>query len=154
MREPSFRNRVIGDVCFEDDLATLSQRMGSRIALRADEGGPSSVGTVERMGDGTVFHALEGSDLSVGDRVTCGERVVVHGGGRPAVDPTTGTAAPTTIGDDVVLGDGAVVFRSLLRNGSVVGPRSAVVGSDLSAGQVVPERTVHANDEVFGAVEW
>ncbi|GAA0293230.1 hypothetical protein GCM10009528_07660 [Kineococcus aurantiacus] len=154
VRDPGFRNRVIGDVCFEDDLRTLSQRMGSRISLRADEGGPFSVGTVRRMGDGTIFHALEGSDLSVGNRVTYGERVVVHGGGRPAVDPTTGVAAPTTIGNDVRLGDGAVVFRSLVRNGAVVGERSVVVGSELAVGQVVPDRTVYANGEVFGPVEW
>ncbi|WP_432484337.1 acetyltransferase [Kineococcus esterisolvens] len=154
VREPGFRNRVIGDVCFEDDLATLDARMGSRISLRADEGGPFSVGTVRSMGNETVFHALEGSDLSVGNRVTYGEGVVVHGGGRPTVDPTTGTAAPTTIGNDVVLGDGSVVFRSLLRNGAVVGERSAVVATELEVGQVVPDRTVYANDEVFGAVEW
>ena len=154
VRDPAFRNRVIGDVCFEDDLATLSARMGSRISLRADEGGPFSVGTVRSMGNRTIFHALEGSDLSVGNRVTYGERVIVHGGGRPAVDPTTGVSAPTTIGNDVVLGDESVVFRSLLRNGSVVGERSAVVGSELEVGQVVPDRTVYANDEVFGAVEW
>lgn len=154
VREPRFRNRVIGDVCFEDDLRTLSQRMGSRISLRADEGGPFSVGTVRSMGNGTIFHALEGSDLSIGNRVTYGERVVVHGGGRPAVDPTTGVAAPTTIGNDVHLGDGSVVFRSLVRNDAVVGERSVVVGSELAVGQVVPDRTVYANDEVFGPVEW
>ncbi|WP_432524428.1 acetyltransferase [Kineococcus sp. SYSU DK006] len=154
VRDPGFRNRVIGDVCFEDDLRSLSQRMGSRISLRADEGGPFSVGTVRSMGNGTIFHALEGSDLSIGNRVTYGQRVVVHGGGRPAVDPTTGVAAPTTIGNDVVLEDESVVFRSLVRNGAVVGERSLVVGSELAVGQVVPDRTVYANDAVFGPVEW
>lgn len=154
VRQPEFRNRIIGDVCFEDSLAALDERLGEEISLRADEGGPFSVGTIERMEDGVVFHALEGADLSLGNRVTYGEGAIVHGGGRPAIDPTTGFAAPTLVGNDVTLGAGATVFRSLLRNGVVVGERSAVVGSELELGQVIAPRTIYANDEVFGPVEW
>jgi len=154
VRQPEFRNRIIGDVCFENTLAQLDRRMGQRISLRADEGGPFAVGTISKMRSGVIFHALEGSDISIGNRVRYGEGVIVHGGGRPAVDPTTGQAAPTLIGNDVVLGDGAVVFRSLVRNGSVIGERSAVIGSELAIGQRIPPRTIYANDEVFGAVEW
>jgi carbonic anhydrase/acetyltransferase-like protein (isoleucine patch superfamily) len=154
VRAPAFRNRLIGDVCFEDSLATLDAVLGSHISLRADEGGPFAVGTIERMHDHVVFHALEGSDLSLGNRIAYGQRTVVHGGGRPVLDPTTGVAAPTVVGNDVVFGDSAVAFRSLLRNGAVVGDRSAVVGSDLAVGQVIPPRTIYLNDEVFGPVEW
>ncbi len=154
VRKPDFRNRIIGDACFEDTLPGLDAAMGERISIRADEGGPFGIGTIAKMGDQVVFHALEGSDLRVGDRVTYGEKVIVHGGGRPAVDPTTGLAAPTIIGNDVRLGDGAVVFRSLLRNGVSVGERSVVVGSELALGQRIPARTIYANDEVFGPVEW
>lgn len=154
VREPEFRNRIIGDVCFEDTLADLDERLGDEISLRADEGGPFSVGTIDHMHDGVVFHALEGADLSVGNRVGYGEGAIVHGGGRPAVDPTTGFAAPTVVGNDVTLGTGATIFRSLLRNGVVVGDRSAVVGSELAIDQVIPPRTIYANDAVFGPVEW
>ncbi|GAB7192840.1 hypothetical protein NUM3379_35490 [Kineococcus sp. NUM-3379] len=154
VRDPGFRNRIIGDVCFEDSAAQLDRVMGERISLRADEGGPFGVGNVERMGDRVTFHALEGSDLHVGNRVRYGQGVIVHGGGRPQVDPTTGLAAPTVIGNDVVLRDGSVVFRSFVANDSEIGTRSAVVGSELAQGQRIPDRTIYANGSVFGAVEW
>ncbi len=154
LRDPSFRNRVIGDVCFEDSARQLDRRMGERISLRADEGGPFGIGRIARMEDAVIFHALEGSDLRVGNRVHYGKKVIVHGGGRPQLDPTTGVAAPTVIGNDVRLRNGAVVFRSLVRNGSDIGRRSAVVGSQLVVGQRVPDRTIYVNDAVFGPVEW
>ena len=154
VRVPGFRNRVIGDTCFEDSLDGLNRKMGSRISIRADEGGPFGVGTLERMDDGVVFHALEGSDLRVGDRVRYGKDVIVHGGGRPQIDPTTRQSAPTAVGNDVVLRDSSVVFRSLVRNRAVIGTRSVVVGSELKVGQRIPDRTIYANDEVAGRVEW
>ncbi len=154
LRDPSFRNRVIGDVCFEDSARQLDRRMGERISLRADEGGPFGIGRIARMDDAVIFHALEGSDLRVGNRVRYGKKVIVHGGGRPQLDPTTGVAAPTVIGNDVRLRNGAVVFRALVRNGADVGRRSAVVGSELAAGQRIPDRTIYVNDAVFGPVEW
>ena len=154
VREPDFRNRIIGDACFEDSLAELDQKMGESISIRADEGGPFGLGTIDRMDDRVIFHALEGTDLHVGTNVAYGERAIVHGGERPAVDPTTGLAKPTIVGNDVELGDDAVVFRSLLRNGVRVGDKSAVVGSELALDQVIPDRTIYANDEVFGEVEW
>ena len=154
VREPDARNRVIGDVCFEDSLDELERKLGSSISIRADEGGPFAIGTIAQMDDRVIFHALEGSDLRVGERVEYGDRAIVHGGGRPQVDPTTGLAAPTVVGNDVVLGSRSVVFRSLLRNGTVVGTKSAVVGSQTALDQVIESRTIYANDAVFGPVEW
>ncbi len=116
--------------------------------------GPLASAPFRRMEDKVIFHALEGSDLEVGNGVTYGRRVIVHGGGRPQIDPTTGLAAPTLIGNRVKLKPHAVVFRSLVRNGAVVGTKSAVVGSELRIGQVIPDRVIYANDEIFGRVEW
>jgi carbonic anhydrase/acetyltransferase-like protein (isoleucine patch superfamily) len=154
VRRPQFRNRIIGDVCFEDSLGGLDRKLGRHISLRADEGGPFGVGTIARMADRVIFHALEHSDLRVGDRVRYGRSVIVHGGGRPSVDPATGLAAQTVIGNDVTLNDHAIVFRSLVRNDVVIGARSIVVGSELRTGQRIGDRTVYANDEVAGRVEW
>lgn len=154
LRDPTFRNRVIGDICFEDSARQLDRRMGERISLRADEGGPFGIGRIDRMDDAVIFHALEENDLKVGNRVHYGEKVIVHGGGRPQLDPRTGLAAPTLIGNDVRLADGAIVFRSLIRNGSDIGQRSAVVGSELAVGQRIPDHTIYVNDGVFGPVEW
>lgn len=152
--DPGNRNRIIGNACFEDSLAGVNRKLGSRVSLRADEGGPFNVGIINRMGNGTIFHALEGNDLTVGNRVTYGAGSIVHGGGRPTVNPNTGLADPTIIGNDVTLGAQSIVFRSLVRNDAVIGSRSAVVGSDLEIGQQIPPRTIYANDAVFGPVEW
>jgi hypothetical protein len=35
-----------------------------------------------------------------------------------------------------------------------VGRRSVVVSSELDVGQVIPARTIYANDDVAGTVEW
>ncbi|MET0863147.1 MAG: acetyltransferase [Nakamurella sp.] len=154
VRDPAFVNRIIGAVCFEDSLRQLQRRLGNEISLRADEGGPFSVGTIAAMDDGVIFHALEGADLTLGNRIRYGEDVIVHGGERP-VDPATGLPrGETVIGNDVRLGNGAVVFRSLIRNGAAIGHRSAVVGSELAIGQRIPPRTIYLNNAVFGAVEW
>ncbi|MDP9431813.1 MAG: acetyltransferase [Actinomycetota bacterium] len=154
VRDPDFRNRIIGDVCFEDPMWRLNRKMGERISLRADEGGPFAIGTINRMDDQVIFHALEHNELMVGNRVSYGPNVIVHGGGRPQVDPTTGLAAPTVVGNDVQLRAGSVVFRSLIRNNAIVGQRSVVVGSELRVGQKIQNKTIYANDAVFGAVEW
>ena len=54
----------------------------------------------------------------------------------------------------MTLEDEAVVFRSTIGEGSTIGERSAVVGTDLAPNSVVPDRTIVLNGEVFGAVEW
>ena len=154
MRDPHFRNRIIGDSCFEDSFDALDAKMGRSISIRADEGGPFGRASSSRMDDKVVFHALEGTDLRLGNRAHYGQRVILHGGGRPQVDPTTGLAAPTLVGNDVTLRPRSVVFRSLVRNDAVIGYKSAVVGSELRQGQVIPNRLIYANDEVFGRVEW
>lgn len=154
VRVPHFRNRIIGDACFEDGLLGLEHKMGASISIRADEGGPFGLGTIRRMDNKVIFHALEGTDLRVGNNVTYGRRAIVHGGGRPQVDPTTGLAAPTIVGNNVTLRSYAVVFRSFLGNGAVVGTKSAVVGSELQRRQAIPPRVIYANDEIFGRVEW
>lgn len=151
-RIPEAGNRIIGDVRLDDTFERLSAVSGTRIALRADEGEPFQVGSVDAMESNVIFHALEEADLEVGDRVSYGNRVVVHGGGRVIREGEP--EEPTVVGDDVVLRDGSVVFRSTIGDGSVIGERSAVVGTDLKAGSRVPARTIILNGERFGSVEW
>ncbi len=151
-RIPSYGNRIIGDVRFDDTFGRFSSVTGTRVALRADEGEPFRVGHVDHMDSNVIFHALEEADLRVGDRVSYGNRAIVHGGGRVVQegDPEE----PTVLEDDVVLHDSAIVFRSTVGEGSVIGERSAVVGSELEAGTEIPARTIWLNGEKFGDVEW
>lgn len=74
------------------------------------------IGAETNLQDGVVAHADPGFPLTVGERVTVGHRAVLHG---------------CTVGDDALIGMGAVVL-----NGATVG-EGAVVG----AGAVVTEGT-------------
>ncbi len=149
---PGYGNRIIGDVDLADPFGEFSQVGGDRISLRADEGEPFVVGHVAAMADDVIFHALEETDLVVGDDVEYGVGAIVHGGGRVVVEGQP--EEPTRVGDRVTLHDESVVFRSTIGEDAVIGERSAVVGTDLPAGAVVPPHTVVLNGEVFGAVEW
>jgi len=82
-----------------------------------------AIGEETNLQDGVVVHADPGSPVRIGQRVTVGHRAVIHG---------------CTIGDDVMIGMGAVVL-----NGAIVGDR-AVIG----AGAVVTEGTVVPPDSV------
>ena len=63
--------------------------------LRGDQGS-IEIGEETSIQDGTIIHATRGLSVTrVGARVTCGHRVVLHG---------------CTIGDDVLVGMGAVVM--------------------------------------------
>ena len=152
-RVPGYRNRIIGEVYMDNSFNELMQRLGSDISIRADEGEPFTIGEITRMGDGVIFHALEEQSITVGDHVTYGERSIVHGGGRVILGEGSGEE-PTVIEDDVVLEDEAIVFRSLIGKGARVGKKSAVVNSTVKPGQVIPDRTIYANDRVAGPVEW
>ena len=46
------------------------------------------------------------------------------------------------------------MFRSTIGNGSKIGRKSAVVGSDLAPGTVIPDRVIYLNNAIFGLVEW
>jgi acetyltransferase-like isoleucine patch superfamily enzyme len=47
-----------------------------------------------------------------------------------------------------------VVFRSTVGDDAVIGERSAVVGTDLAPGSVVPPGRIILNGVDSGAVEW
>ncbi len=160
-RDPSHRNRIIGDVSLADSRDVLNadddeQVVGNFISLRADEGEPFHVGHIARMRDRTTFHALEHTGLHLHDHVNYGFRSLVHGGQSAATQ--NNPHFNTVVGDGTRIGDHAVVFRSVLGAGVSIGCGSLVDGSTLPAGTVVPARTIvvnfgHANASTY-AVEW
>jgi carbonic anhydrase/acetyltransferase-like protein (isoleucine patch superfamily) len=86
--------------------------------VRADFA-PIRIGTRSNLQDGCVVHADPGFPATIGDGVTVGHRAVVHG---------------CTVGDDVLVGMGAV-----LMNGVEVGAGSLIAaGAVLTQGTVVP----------------
>lgn len=157
-RDPSHRNRIIGDVVMADSRATLNNTriVGSRISLRADEGEPFHVGKIARMNDRTTFHALEHTGIDMHERIAYGMRSLVHGGASAAT--ANNPHSETTVGDDSKIGNYAVVFRSVLGKKVNVGCGSLVDGSTLNDGTVIPSRTIVINRGHTGTqtypVEW
>ncbi|WP_088278918.1 acetyltransferase [Ideonella sp. A 288] len=146
--DPGFRNRIIGDVRIGNTLAELKRRMGGQVSLRADEGHPFRIGSIDSMASKTTFHALETTDLSVGLNGRYGFHSVVHGGG---------AAGAMIAGDNVVVGDWSVLFRSLVGSGTTIGYKSLVQQADLPPGTVVPDCTVIIGAgaaRVTSPVEW
>lgn len=145
-RDPSFRNRIIGNVRLADDQKMLDRVLRSSISLRADEGEPFDVGNIAFMDDQTTFHALEHSHLHLGARGHYGAHSLVHGGPNPE--------DPTSTGANFTLGGQAVFFRSRAGSNCRIGVKSLVQQSNLPDGTVIPDHTVMINNEVVGRVEW
>jgi carbonic anhydrase/acetyltransferase-like protein (isoleucine patch superfamily) len=149
-RDPDFRNRIIGAVCLEDSRQQLGHKLGHEVSLRADEGEAFSVGHIHSLGSHTTFHALEEADLEVGDGVTYGPGALVHGGNR---ELDGGGVGPTVVEDHVKLRGLSVVFRSHIGEGATVGYKSAVIASEIPAGEHVDDRTIVVNGQ-SSKVEW
>ena len=101
---------VIGNVVLGDDVSVWFNT-----TLRGDIA-PISIGNGSNVQDGTVVHVNSDAPVVVGERVTIGHTAIVHG---------------TRIGDDVVIGMGAIIMSyTLIGSGSVI-----------AAGALVTERT-------------
>jgi len=131
--DPTFRNRIIGDVEIGNTLADLNQRMGGEISLRADEGHPFIIGSIASMASKTTFHALEETDIHVGTDAKIGFHSVIHGGG---------AHGEMNAGNDVTVGDWSVLFRSTVADGSRIGYKSLVQQANLPLNEVVPPCTI------------
>lgn len=144
------RVRIIGGVAFDDAYAVIRGKIGRDVAIRADEGEHFHIGVIGRLGDRVTFHALEHSDLEIGAHDDIGFHVVVHGGPDDAATPHE----VTQLGDDVTVKEWAVVFRSKVGKGCVIGAHAYVDGSHLAPGTVVPDRAIMIKDRIVGHVEW
>lgn len=144
------RFRIIGAVKLDDSYDVLLPKIGRNVAIRADEGEHFHFGVIARLQDRVTFHALEHTDLDVGQRDEFGYHVVVHGGPDDGAEPH----AITQVGDDVTVKDWAVLFRSKVGNGVVIGVRAYVDGCHLAPGTVVPDRAIMIKDKIVGYVEW
>jgi carbonic anhydrase/acetyltransferase-like protein (isoleucine patch superfamily) len=151
-QDPTFRNRIIGDVVMQDSLKRLNKRMGNRISLRADEGHPFTIGNVFMAND-VVLHALEETNLTLGSPVGYGSRALVHGGKQVVNGVANGPE--TSIGDLVGLGPNSVVFRSVIGSVSAIGEKSAVFNSTLPQYTFINNNTIYANNgSLISPVEW
>ncbi len=147
---PDSKLRIVGGVVMADSIDAVEAKAGRNVAIRADEGEHFHFGHIGRLQDRVTFHALEHTDITIGDRDAFGYHVVVHGGPDDGSDPHE----LTKIDDEVVVKDWAVVFRSKVGKGAVIGTRAYVDGSHLAPGTVVPDRAIMIKDKIVGYVEW
>ncbi len=148
--DPTFRNRIVGEVFLEDTLAQLSLAMGNRDSIRADEGGPFQHGPITQLGDEVTYHALEDSEITVGSGIRVGLHAVIHGGEDIDNNPPAGTH----IQNNVTIGPRAVVFRSDVADDCIIGEGALIDASQLTAGTVVPDKTILIKNQNLGTVEW
>ena len=146
VREPGFKDRIIGDLHMADGLDQLQKVMATRTSLRADEGEPFDVGVIAEMKDRVTFHALEHTHIRLGRNGHYGPGSLVHGGRTPFDDYTI-------TGDNFEIGESSVFFRSRIGDNGRIGIKCLVQDCDLPAGTVVPDRTVRIKNETW-PVEW
>jgi carbonic anhydrase/acetyltransferase-like protein (isoleucine patch superfamily) len=147
---PRFRDRIIGDVRMTDSLARLYKVMGHDDSIRADEASPFLIGRIARMGNRVTIHGLEYTNLLHGHGDSFGYHSVVHGG----ADTGEGPNETTIVGDRVRIGAWAVVFRSKIGDGCVIGPYAYIDNSTLKPGMIVPRGAIIINNQYRGMVQW
>lgn len=152
-QDPSYRNRIIGNVVLQDSRVALDHKLGNRISIRADEGQPFNIGTLAGLANDVVFHALETTSLSVGSGNGYGPRALVHGGRQVVNGAANGPE--TSVGNNVGLAPNAVIFRAVIGDRSAVGQKSAVFNSTLPARTHIRSRIIYAdNGNLISSVEW
>ncbi len=134
--------RIIGDARIGEN-----SRVGERSAIRADEGSPIVIGENADIGERVTFHALKDTELRVGDRLTARGGAVLHG--------------PLEAGDNLGVGNRAVVFRVRVGNGVTVGAGAIIAGPASEDGELqleipdginIPDGAVITNQEELDAI--
>lgn len=146
----SFPNRIIGDITIGDPLDLFASMASGRDSLRADEGGPFTFGTGLSLEAEVTVHALEHSSILVGRDCHLGLHSVLHGG----EDLNAPTPQTTTLGNNIQVGAGAVVFRSTLGDNCLIGAGALVDSCQLAAGTVVPANAILINNVNQGTITW
>jgi carbonic anhydrase/acetyltransferase-like protein (isoleucine patch superfamily) len=101
--------RIVGDVYVGENSS-----VGRRTAIRADEGSPIMIGPGAIIEDRVTFHAIKGTEVQIGEYLVAGDDAVLHG--------------PLQMGDENVVGEGAVIFRARLGDNVQIGEGAVIAG--------------------------
>ena len=118
--------RIVGDVRLGENSS-----VGRRTAIRADEGTPIIIGPGAAIDDRVTFHAVKGSDIRIGKFLVTDDDVVLHG--------------PLEMGDRAVVGEDAAVFRVRLGDDVQLGEGAIVVGPEAPGDKIaleIPDDTI------------
>lgn len=115
--------RIVGDVRLGSNSV-----VGQRTSIRADEGSPIVIGDNAAIEDRVTFHALKGTNIRIGNNLKASDNIVFHG--------------PLQVGNNLTIGDDAILFRSKIGNNVTIGDGAIVVDVTLRDGVQVPAKTV------------
>lgn len=115
--------RIVGDVRLGSNSV-----VGQRTSIRADEGSPIVIGDNAAIEDRVTFHALKGTNIRIGNNLKASDNIVFHG--------------PLQVGNNLTIGDDAILFRSKVGNNVTIGDGAIVVDVTLRDGVQVPAKTV------------
>lgn len=115
--------RVIGDV-----VIGKGGNVGNRTSIRSDEGVPITIGDNAQIGEDNTFHSLNNEEIKIGNNFRLQNDAVMHG--------------PLTIGDNVLIGSRAVVFKSKIGNDVDIGDKAIIIGVEIPDGMIVPPEHV------------
>jgi carbonic anhydrase/acetyltransferase-like protein (isoleucine patch superfamily) len=141
--QTAFPARLSGLVEISMRMWQASLHMGRANAIRADQGQPITIGSIAHTGPRVTINSPLGGQLKIGQNFRAGKAAVILGG--PNV-----TAA---IGDNVSIGDGAVVDRTSLGSGSTVGAGAYVSQSTFPSDTVIPAGAIYVNNKLEGYVQ-
>jgi carbon dioxide concentrating mechanism protein CcmM len=126
--------RVVGDVRIGDNSV-----VGRRTSIRADEGSPIIIGENSQIEDRVTFHALKGTSIRIGNNLNTDDNIVFHG--------------PLEVGNNLTIGDDAILFRSKVGNNVTIGTEAIVVDVTLRDGTQVPDRAMITNQKQADALK-
>jgi carbonic anhydrase/acetyltransferase-like protein (isoleucine patch superfamily) len=134
-------SRVTGDVKIGENSS-----VGRRTAIRADEGDPISVGAGAAIDDRVTMHATRDSAVEIGKFLVASDDSVLHG--------------PLKMGKRNFVGENAVVFRAKVGDDVQIGEGAVVVGPagkgpllEIPEGTLVPADAVVTSEKDVQALK-
>jgi carbonic anhydrase/acetyltransferase-like protein (isoleucine patch superfamily) len=140
----TFPGRITGAVSINMRVGQAAHHLGRANAIRGDQGGPITIGSIAHTGRHVTINAPLGGTLTIGQNFQAGDGAVILGG--PNVN--------AKIGDNVTVGPKAVLDRTSLGSGASVGAGAYLFNSSFPANTVIPANAIYINNKLVGSVQW
>ncbi len=102
--------------------------INSRTSIRGDEGIPIMIGDNAQIGKGNTFHSLNNDEIKIGSDFKLGDGSIIHG--------------PLVIGNNVTVGNRAVVYKSDIGSNAIIGDNAIVTGVTLFSDVIIPHDSI------------
>jgi carbonic anhydrase/acetyltransferase-like protein (isoleucine patch superfamily) len=140
----TFPGRLTGKVTINMRAWQAALHLGRANAIRADQGQPIAIDSIDRTGRHVSINSPLGGQLTIGRKLRAGVGAVILGG----------PSFQVKIGDNVVIGSRAVVDRTSLGSGSSVGRAAYLLESTFPANSVIPPKAIYIHNKLAGYVQW